>query len=52
MDLDDILVPRFAPTYVEEFRMLIPNVNFIFYNKENVYVEASKADCLAEYFYT
>ena len=41
MDLDDVLIPRLAPTYLEEFTKLIPGFDYVHYHKENVDFEAS-----------
>lgn len=38
MDLDDVLIPRLAPTYAEEFQKLMDGkkkLAYIFYHKEN-----------------
>ncbi|WKX89555.1 hypothetical protein Q1695_008876 [Nippostrongylus brasiliensis] len=45
MDLDDVLIPRLAGTYLDEFTHLfhsMPNVAFLHYSKENTRLKAAR----------
>uniref|UniRef100_Q20593-2 Isoform b of Glycosyltransferase family 92 protein F49C12.5 n=1 Tax=Caenorhabditis elegans TaxID=6239 RepID=Q20593-2 len=45
LDLDDVLIPKLAPTYAEEFQKLMvtkKRSSFIFYHKENYNVAATR----------